>query len=174
MIKTIITAMTILLCIAVGYGDQQPLSIIAIKRNIKPVGQVYIAKEQPQVDQQIETSTAPQPKTDSAAETVQPETKVTSTASGQTSTAQAVPRDNQAKAKQIYNQYCAVCHKSGAAGAPILGDKAAWQPRIKKGLKTLVQNAINGYKLMPPKGTCMNCSDQDIQVTVEYMVEASK
>ncbi len=147
--KTLIFGMTALFCLGISYGDQQPLSIISIKRNIKPVGQVYIAKEEANVK----------------SSTVQQE------AANQ---AQASTGDNQAKAKQIYGQYCSVCHKSGTAGAPKFGDKADWQPRIKQGIKVLVQHAIHGYKVMPPKGTCMKCSDQDIQATVEYMVEQSK
>lgn len=76
--------------------------------------------------------------------------------------------------KNRYEASCAVCHASGVAGAPTLGDKAGWKPRITKGLDTLVKNAMIGLNAMPPKGTCMTCSDEEIRKTVEYMVNQSK
>ena len=59
--------------------------------------------------------------------------------------------------KTIYDNLCHSCHTAGVAGAPKLGDKAAWAPRIAEGLDTLVKPAINGYKgpdgnMMPAKG----------------------
>ncbi|WKD49648.1 c-type cytochrome [Microbulbifer spongiae] len=76
--------------------------------------------------------------------------------------------------EQIYNASCFTCHAAGVAGAPKLGDVAAWAPRIAKGMETLYSNAINGINAMPPKGLCMDCSDDEIKATVDYMVEKSK
>lgn len=73
-----------------------------------------------------------------------------------------------------YQTACAVCHAAGVAGAPKFGDKAAWAPRLTKGMKTLVKNAINGLNAMPPKGMCPSCSDEEISSLVEYMVNAVK
>lgn len=75
---------------------------------------------------------------------------------------------------EVYNSSCAACHGTGAAGAPKLGDAAAWAPRIAQGMATLVSNAINGLKAMPPKGLCMACSDAELQAAVEYMVSQSQ
>ena len=75
---------------------------------------------------------------------------------------------------EIYQAKCATCHGTGAAGAPKLGDKAAWEPRIAKGLDTLHASAINGFLGMPPKGLCMDCSDDELKATVDYMVDQSK
>jgi cytochrome c5 len=66
------------------------------------------------------------------------------------------------------------CHGTGAAGAPMKGNKGQWAPRIEKGLEQLVANAISGINAMPPKGTCMDCSDEEIHSVVEYMVNASQ
>lgn len=74
----------------------------------------------------------------------------------------------------VYNGACMACHASGAAGAPKVGDKAAWAPRIAKGLSTLVQHSLQGFNAMPPKGLCMDCSDDEIKAAVEYMVGQSK
>jgi len=76
--------------------------------------------------------------------------------------------------EDIYNASCLACHNTGAAGAPKLGDVAAWVPRIGQGTETLYTHAIDGFKGMPAKGLCMTCSDEDIKATVDYMVTNSK
>lgn len=73
----------------------------------------------------------------------------------------------------LYKQACAACHTAGVAGAPKLGDKAAWAPRIKTGVPQLVQSAIKGKGAMPPKGGSA-ASDAEIRAAVEYMVGAAK
>jgi cytochrome c5 len=76
--------------------------------------------------------------------------------------------------EEIYNTKCSVCHASGVAGAPKFGDKEAWAPRIAQGMETLMQHATNGLRAMPPKGTCMDCTDEQLKAAVEYMVDNSK
>ena len=76
--------------------------------------------------------------------------------------------------EQIYNSNCMACHATGAAGAPKLGDVAAWAPRIAAGMGTLLANAIKGINAMPPKGLCMSCSDADLQAAIEYIVSKSR
>lgn len=76
--------------------------------------------------------------------------------------------------QEIYQSTCFACHGTGAAGAPKLGDTAAWAPRISQGIDTLLSNAINGLRAMPARGTCANCSDDDLKAAIEYMVENSK
>lgn len=82
--------------------------------------------------------------------------------------------DTSKQGKNIYSQYCAGCHATGAGGAPIIGNTKDWGPLIKQGLNTLYKNAINGIGGMPAKGTCGSCSNQDIQVAVQYIVSKSK
>ena len=74
----------------------------------------------------------------------------------------------------VYSTTCMVCHATGAAGAPKLGDTAAWAPRIAKGLDALVASSINGINAMPPRGTCGNCSDDELKAAVEHMMAASQ
>lgn len=75
-----------------------------------------------------------------------------------------------------YKATCQSCHATGAAGAPKLGDKAAWAPRIAKGIDALLQSSIKGIPgtAMMPKGMCAACSDDDLKAAVEYMVSQSK
>ena len=71
----------------------------------------------------------------------------------------------------IYNTYCTACHASGVAGAPVTGDAAAWETRMAKGIEIVYDHAINGLNAMPPKGTCADCSDDEIKAVVDYMLE---
>lgn len=73
-----------------------------------------------------------------------------------------------------YEQTCKMCHETGLAGAPKFGNKSDWQPRIAEGMDTVFNRALHGYKAMPPKGGCSNCSDEEIKKAVEYMVSHSK
>lgn len=76
--------------------------------------------------------------------------------------------------KELYNKYCTLCHSAGVAGAPRLGNKADWTPRIKKGLATLKKHALSGYKAMPAKGTCMECSSKQIVSLIQFMIDKVK
>lgn len=76
--------------------------------------------------------------------------------------------------EEIVTSKCSVCHGAGVAGAPKIGDAAAWKPRIAQGIDTLVAHAISGIRAMPPKGTCADCSDAEIKAAVEAMVNKSK
>ena len=76
--------------------------------------------------------------------------------------------------KEIYDTKCFTCHAAGVAGAPKFGDKAAWEPRIATGMDAMLAVAIKGKGGMPPKGTCMDCSDDDLKAAIQYMVDAAK
>ena len=82
------------------------------------------------------------------------------------------------KGKKVYDTACVVCHQTGVAGAPKIGDKAAWADRIKQGEATLADHAIKGFQgktgMMPPKGGRADLSDEDVKAAVSYMVEANQ
>lgn len=84
------------------------------------------------------------------------------------------PADTQtasADGEKIYKASCQACHVAGVAGAPKLGDKDAWAPRIAKGNDALLSSVKNGLNAMPPKGGCMSCSEEELGAAVEYIVE---
>jgi len=72
--------------------------------------------------------------------------------------------------EQVYNTACHTCHAAGVAGAPKVGDKAAWSPREAKGKSELYKSAQSGFKAMPPKGLCMDCSNDELKAAVDYML----
>lgn len=78
-----------------------------------------------------------------------------------------------AAAPALYTQTCQTCHGAGIAGAPKVGDKAAWAPRVAQGIDALTASAIKGKGAMPPKGGS-TASDADIKAVVTYMANASK
>jgi cytochrome c5 len=88
----------------------------------------------------------------------------------------AVAGNNEA-GKALFNTACTACHTAGIAGAPKVGDKAAWAPRIAQGTNTLYEHAIKGFQgkagVMPPKGGS-TAPDADVKAAVDYMVAAAK
>ncbi len=78
-----------------------------------------------------------------------------------------------AAAPALYGQVCAACHVAGIAGAPKLGDKAAWEPRLAAGIDGLTASVIKGKGAMPPRGGSTG-SDADIKQAVSYMVGTVK
>lgn len=79
--------------------------------------------------------------------------------------------------KKVFDSACAACHVAGIAGAPKLGDKANWAPRIKQGNALLYEHAIKGYQgkagVMPAKGGSA-ASDDEVKAAVDHMVSAAK
>lgn len=120
------------------------LSPEAIAERIKPIGQVYTAKD---LEGIAGAGAAP------------------------AAAASSGPRDGET----VYKGACFACHDTGAAGAPKRGDKAAWEPRVAQGIDTLKKHAIEGFTgksgMMPPRGTCTNCSDEEIENAIHYMTD---
>ncbi len=83
-----------------------------------------------------------------------------------------------ADGKSVYDASCGVCHMSGVAGSPKLGDKEAWVERIAQGDDVLLKHAIEGYQgktgYMPAKGGFAHLSDDDVKAALEYMVQNSQ
>jgi cytochrome c5 len=86
----------------------------------------------------------------------------------------AAPAAASGAGKKIYDTACVACHASGVAGAPKLGDKGAWAPRLATGLDALTSSVIKGKGAMPPKGGNASIPDADIRAAVEYMTAAAK
>ena len=80
--------------------------------------------------------------------------------------------------EEVFNAACTACHGLGIGGAPKFGDKAAWAPRIAKGMDTLHKHALEGFQgqsgLMPPKGGRVDLPDDVIRAGVDYMVEHAR
>ena len=81
--------------------------------------------------------------------------------------------------KEIYDHLCTSCHTAGIAGAPKLGNKAMWGPRIAEGLDTLIKHATEGYhgpdgNFMPPKGGNPALTDAQVKAAVTWIVGQAK
>jgi cytochrome c5 len=70
--------------------------------------------------------------------------------------------------EQVYQAQCSACHATGAAGAPKVGDAAAWGPRIAQGFETLLNSALKGKGAMAPQGGGDH-SDFEIARAVVYL-----
>ena len=72
---------------------------------------------------------------------------------------------------EIVQAQCSHCHAAGTAGAPKIGDKAAWVPRLNKGIDTLVHVAIRGHGGMPPRGGKADLTDTELRAALLYMFD---
>lgn len=86
------------------------------------------------------------------------------------STADAAP---QVPGELTYRRFCFSCHASGAAGAPRVGQAAAWDHRVAQGMEVMLRHTIDGMPGMPPRGMCRQCSDDELRDAISYMVERS-
>ena len=139
----------------------------AIEDRIRPLGEVSIAAPThaatpvavvaPPSETPAATTAAPATTTVAAAEPVQAQTGAVSKVGEKT-----------------FNAICTGCHSTGALGAPKLGDKAAWAPRIAQGMEVLYNSALKGKNSMPAKGGNPSLSDADVKATVDYIVAASR
>ena len=77
------------------------------------------------------------------------------------------PRDG----ATVYGTFCIACHASGVSGAPKTGNAGDWAPRIAQGKDVLTNHALNGFNAMPAKGSCMDCSDDEIIAAIEHMIK---
>ncbi|RZU38398.1 cbb3-type cytochrome c oxidase subunit III [Fluviicoccus keumensis] len=77
----------------------------------------------------------------------------------------AAPPELEAK----YGKSCATCHGSGVLNAPRKGDREAWGPRLKQGMPVLVGHVKAGFRNMPAKGLCNDCTDADYEALIQFM-----
>ena len=115
----------------------------------------------------------PAPAPAPAAAATPPATEAAASASASTAAAGAG-----GSGQSIYAATCVACHGTGIAGAPKLGDKADWGPRIAQGVDVLHQHAIAGFTgkkgTMPPKGGNTTLPDADVKAAVDYMVSQAR
>ena len=133
----------------------------AQQERLAPVGKVAIAGE---------AAPAPAPATEASA--------AGPGGAGGAATSPLVPQAATASGEDIYNGVCFACHATGVAGAPKLGDKADWGPRIAQGEETLVKHAIEGFQgqkgVMPPKGGRVDLPDDAVKAAVEFMMSKAQ
>lgn len=85
---------------------------------------------------------------------------------------------NATAGKAVYDKNCTSCHGAGIMGAPKVGDKPNWAPRIAQGMPTLVSKSVKGYQgkkgMMPAKGGNAALTAAQVGDAVQYMVDKSK
>lgn len=82
-----------------------------------------------------------------------------------------IPVVKKEQGKDTYEQFCVVCHKDGLAGAPRFRNEEDWQPRLaKKKIEDLLRSSKTGLNAMPMKGSCIQCSDEDLKAAITYML----
>jgi cytochrome c5 len=92
---------------------------------------------------------------------------------GQVTIAEASAPQGAQTGEQVYQSVCKTCHEAGLVGAPKIGDKNAWAPRIKQGVDGLYASALKGKNAMPPKGGNTALVDVEVERAVVYMANQS-
>ena len=77
------------------------------------------------------------------------------------------PKDE--RIASLYEQACRTCHSIAAAGAPLTGDRGAWDVRWQKGMPALLGSVTNGLNGMPPGGQCFSCSTADYEALITFL-----
>lgn len=78
-------------------------------------------------------------------------------------------RVGQRTGREIVEARCHTCHETGKGGAPKIGDRTAWIPRLRQGFEVTVRSAINGHGGMPARGGLPDLSDHEIRAAIVYM-----
>lgn len=78
--------------------------------------------------------------------------------------------------RRVWMGTCAECHLTGLGGAPVIGDKSAWEARAMQAIDTLYGHAIDGYYgdvgEMPARGGNEDLSDADVKRAVDFVLHA--
>ena len=159
-----IVAITAYMIISIpGGGSDADMSKTAVQDQIKPVGSAAIIAQKPVAVASAKVEPA-EPAAPAKAEPAVSAAAVSET----TAASSARPGE------EIFNSTCTVCHTTGVAEAPKIADNEAWAPRIATGIDAMLATVINGKGAMPPRGTCGNCSDDELKGAIEYMVSKSQ
>ena len=75
--------------------------------------------------------------------------------------------------EKLYKSACVVCHASGVANAPKLGDKQAWAPFLAQGADALLATVLKGKGAMPPRGGTA-ADEATLRAAVAYMMDAAR
>lgn len=139
---------------------------------------------EPPADASAETSTAVEEAPAAAPEAPEPQTsepavpaEVPATTTAEPAEAVEPPTPDEPEVlaadagAKLYESNCKVCHEAGLLDAPKYGDKAAWAPRLAKGIDTLHMHSAQGFNKMPAQATD-KVSEAEVYAAVDYMVAA--
>jgi len=89
-----------------------------------------------------------------------------------------LPKSVISNGEKIYMRACFACHNTGREGATLLSETRQWNRTAKKGIEILYQNVLQGYTgmggVMPPKGNCWDCTEDDIRQAILYIYHQVK
>jgi len=157
-VQMLIPALSLVVLLGAGCSDKETTP----PQEVAPVQAPAPQAVQPVTPPPVEATTPPPVEAPTpAAMPEEPQTSAEPPAATETAAADG---------QKVYQASCQACHALGIAGAPKLGDKEAWAPRIAKGKDALLTSVNNGLNAMPPKGACMSCSEEDLSSAIDYMV----
>ncbi|QDZ28016.1 cytochrome c5 family protein [Noviherbaspirillum sp. UKPF54] len=140
------------------------------KKEEAPKTEAPAAQTPPAASAPAEPAPAPAPAPAASAPEASAPAASAPAASGAPAASASAGGGDLALGEKVFNANCVSCHGAGVLGAPKFGDKAAWGPRIAQGKDTLYTHALNGFKMMPPKGGNAALKDEEVKAAIDYMV----
>ena len=134
------------------YREKAPVNTDEVEMRIAPVSRIVLEEAQAAVQG----------------------TDVKTTSAGSAAVSTTATNEGARDGGAVYTASCAACHATGAAGAPKLGDSAAWAPRIAQGMDALYNSSLDGKNGMPAKGGNPALPDDEVKAAVDHMVAQSK
>lgn len=152
-----------------------PILLVALlaacsKKEEAPAAAAPAASTPPAASAPAEPAPAPAPAPAASAPEASAPAASAPAASGAPAASAAAGGGDLALGEKVYNANCVSCHGAGVLGAPKFGDKAMWGPRIAQGKDTLYTHALNGFKMMPPRGGNAALKDEEVKAAIDYMV----
>lgn len=80
----------------------------------------------------------------------------------------------QRSGEYLYLSVCSSCHSQNVKGVPQISNKSDWISILKKDRKELYKNAINGFRAMPERGFCDDCTDAEVMRATNFMITHTK
>ena len=74
----------------------------------------------------------------------------------------------------VYERVCSFCHDDGQIAAPIIGDKAAWAPHLKKSREELYESVLKGVGHMPARRKRRDYTDEDLKGAIDYLLDQAR
>ncbi|MGQ3889014.1 c-type cytochrome [Legionella sp. CNM-1927-20] len=85
-------------------------------------------------------------------------------------------RGQKDEGQQIVQHFCANCHAIKPLielGAPKIAVLMDWEIRMKQGFAKVFEHTTEGYRAMPARGGCFECTDKQLQLAILAMLPLS-
>ena len=84
--------------------------------------------------------------------------------------AAAVSAKGHRSGQELFDTICKGCHDTGMMDAPLIRSAEFKERLAKKGFDKLFEDAKSGIGDMPAKGSCGDCSDDELKTAIRFLL----